>query len=485
MARELRRTVETGRDPIDDAKAKARRMTVAQLVERYLAAIETTRRDHKKVRRSIERDVLPVLGDQPAEDVKRRDIISILDAIARRGAPVHANRVRSMLSAMWSWAISEDLIDVEVSPASNIKNRIEERAGTRWLTADEIKRLCPHLECLPEAKRDALKLILLTGQRPGEVVGIRANEIDLDRGIWIIPIRRSKNKRAHTVPLVGEAYEIVARWITDARPEELERHDGRLLLVRARGVRPLLVNNLNWALQSALAEAGIQRAKPHDLRRTTLTHLGSLGIHPLIIGHVANHVSTTRNTVTTAVYVQHDYFDEKRQALITWDTAMVRILRAEYPLVVTNNVLPLRASAMLKPDPKCAECEPEDLVVVEMMGDEQPAAPGEGCDLASIPPTDAYLIELTMRKFRVDPKLPDARQQLARTLRKALRSERPGRRSDGLGLAVAIALSGASPTDKAPAIADKIRQQYQHIARTSLVQKVRRWKRPKRERASG
>ena len=86
-ARDLRRTVEAGGDPIDDAKAKARRMTVAQLVERYLALIEKTQRDHKRVRRSIERDVLPVLGDRPAEDIKRRDIISILDTIVRRGAP--------------------------------------------------------------------------------------------------------------------------------------------------------------------------------------------------------------------------------------------------------------------------------------------------------------------------------------------------------------------------------------------------------------
>jgi integrase len=171
-ARELRRTVEDGGDSIDDAKAKARRLTVAQLVERYLAVIEKTHRDHKRVRRSIERDVLLVLGDRPAEDIKRRDIISILDAIVRRGAPVHANRVRSMLSAMWSWAISEDLVDVEVNPASNIKKRVEEHPGTRWLNADEIKCLGSHLERLPEAKRDALKLILLTGQRPGEVVGI-------------------------------------------------------------------------------------------------------------------------------------------------------------------------------------------------------------------------------------------------------------------------------------------------------------------------
>ena len=338
----LRQMVETGRDPIDEAAAETTRMSVAQLVDRYLTAIEKTHRDHRRVRRSIERDVLPVIGPRAAEDIRRREIIVILDTIAERGAPVHANRVRNMLSAMWTWAISEDLPGIENNPASNVKSRIDEQPGTRWLSAAEIRAVAPHLDALPAAKRDALWLILLTGQRPGEVVGMRQGEVDLDHDRWIIPAARSKNKRSHTVPLVGEARAIVARLMADARPDELERHDGRLFLVRARGVRPLLVNNLNWSLRSALAAAGVERAKPHDLRRTTLSHLGRLGTDPLIIGHVANHVSTTRNTVTTSVYVQHDYFTEKRDALTKWDAALARIVRGEDPLAVRDNVVTLR-----------------------------------------------------------------------------------------------------------------------------------------------
>ena len=318
-------------------------MTVAQLAERYFNAIAKTHRDHRRVRRSIERDVLPALGPRPAEDVKRRDVIAILDGIAQRGAPVHANRVRSMISAMWSWAISEDVIDVEVNPASNIKSRIEERAGTRWLSAAEIKSLAPHLEALPPAKRDALKLILFTGQRPGEVVGIRAREVDLERGLWVIPADRSKNKREHVVPLVGEARAIISRLVAGARKDDLSRHDDRLLLVRQRGIRPLQVNNLNWSLRSALGAAGVAAAKPHDLRRTALTHLARLGFDPLVIGHVANHVSVTKNTVTTAVYVQHDYLSEKGQALSAWSWNLSFLLGGEDPPSTANNVVPLRA----------------------------------------------------------------------------------------------------------------------------------------------
>ena len=349
-------------------------------MDRYLTAIEKTHRDHRRVRRSIERDVLPVIGARAAEDIRRRDIIAILDTIAERGAPVHANRVRNMLSAMWTWAISEDLPGIENNPASNVKSRIVEQPGTRWLSAAEIRAVAPHLDALPAAKRDALWLILLTGQRPGEVVGMRQGEVDLDHDTWTIPAARSKNKRSHTVPLVGEARAIVARLMADARPDELERHDGRLLLVRARGVRPLLVNNLNWSLRSALAAAGVERAKPHDLRRTTLSHLGRLGTDPLIIGHVANHVSATRNTVTTSVYVRHDYFAEKRDALTKWDAALARIVRGEDPLAVPTTWSQLRNPNevdMYAPELTAASDDLEELI--DVMG---PAAPEDvdfGC----------------------------------------------------------------------------------------------------------
>ena len=182
-------------------------------------------------------------------------------------------------------------------------------------------------------------------------------------------------------------------------------------------------------------------AKPHDLRRTALSHLGRLGISPIIIGHVANHVSTTRNTVTTAVYVQHDYLAEKREALTTWDAAMARILRGDDPLVSAEQRGGAEGLiAMSTPDPKCARCQPEDFVDVVMVRDEHSAAPGQGCDLDRITPPDRYLVDLAMKVFRIDPQSSGARQHLARVLRKKWRSERPGRRDDDMLLDVEIAL---------------------------------------------
>ena len=173
------------------------------------------------------------------------------------------------------------------------------------------------------------------GERPGEVARMRTREIDLEKELWTIPAARSKNKRDHVVPLVGEAHVIVTRLIDAACKAELACHDDCLLLVRARGVRPLQVNNLNWALRAALSVAGIGPAKPHDLRRDVLSHLGRLGINPLVIGHRINTIVTVSDAD-----IQHDYFAEKRHALGVWDAELKSLLRG---IDMQDNVVALRA----------------------------------------------------------------------------------------------------------------------------------------------
>lgn len=140
---------------------------------------------------------------------------------------------------------------------------------------------------------------------------------------------------------------------------------------------------------------------------------------------------------------------------------------------------------MIKPDPKRALCQPEDFVEVVMVRDEHSAAPGQGCDLDSIPPPDRYLVDLAMKAFRIDPQSSGARQQLARVLRKKWRSERPGRRNDDMLLAVEISLSDAKAADTASAIAEKMAPQFRYLDRASLVQKVRRLRRKERKRGGG
>ena len=110
-----------------------------------------------------------------------------------------------------------------------------------------------------------------------------------------------------------------------------------------------------------------------------------------------------------------------------------------------------------------------------MIYDEYSLAPGEGCDLDSIPPAKDYLIDLMLRKYRIAPNLPDALQQLGRKLRKELRSEQPGRPPDDMKIAIAMSLAGVTTADDAADIAVKIASRFSYLSRKSLTQKIQRW----------
>ena len=130
---------------------------------------------------------------------------------------------------------------------------------------------------------------------------------------------------------------------------------------------------------------------------------------------------------------------------------------------------------MHSPDAKCARCCPEDLVVVTMAYNEHTAGPSEGFDLASIPVTDVELLDLAMEAFKINPGVPNAREQLRRTLRKQIR--RNGRPPEDFRLGVAMTLEGATDADTAPTVAERIAPYFPNRKSTSLTQKVQHFRR--------
>jgi integrase len=136
----------------------------------------------------------------------------------------------------------------------------------------------------------------VTGQRVGEVAGIRPAELDLDRRVWAIPAARTKNGYPHSVPLTDLAIEIIGE---PSEGYEVGRY-------------------VSQAIQRAQARFGLEHWTPHDLRRTALTKMAELGVPPIVLGHIANHRTTTKAGITLGVYVQHQYEREKREALELW-----------------------------------------------------------------------------------------------------------------------------------------------------------------------
>jgi integrase len=177
-----------------------------------------------------------------------------------------------------------------------------------------------------ESTRRILRLCLITAQRVGEVSGMTIDELDLSAGLWTLPAERSKNKRGHVIPLSAMAVAIINDQIADT-VELASRRKRRapVWVFPGPGARAATgATGIAQAVQHV--EWGMPRWTPHDLRRTAATGMESAGISPFVVGHVLNHVSATKATVTSRVYARYDYLKEKTDALNLWSEKIASLL---------------------------------------------------------------------------------------------------------------------------------------------------------------
>ena len=314
----LRRRVQDGGDPVLEAKLRRDALTFAKLVDRYMTGHAKKLRSAREYQQLLDKDVIPVIGDRRVDEISRPEIGLILDDITKR-APVVANRVMNVISSVFSWAVSEGL--AKENPVRGLKKRTQEKPKDRVLSDEEIRLLWAGLDTTAPLYKDAVRLILLTGARPGEVVGMAREELDLDKALWRIPEERVKTKVAHTLPLVGEALAIVTR------------------LAKGKRSGPLFQNTKGKVPTSQDLAKAFERSRtvlqepatPHDLRRTAATIMGRLGIDRLTIAYVLNHGSTIRATVTGSTYDKHDYLPQKKRALEALDQQIAATLTGGEP----------------------------------------------------------------------------------------------------------------------------------------------------------
>jgi integrase len=307
-AKELRRRIDLGDDPLMEKQARRDAMTVSELAREYIERHASKKKSGKLFAAYIERDVLPAWGKWKAEDVRRRDVIQLVEKKAD-STPVAGCMLLSVVRAMFNWAIEKDLI--EQNPAARVKPPAETRPRDRWLTEAEICQVWSRLDAArmaPESRR-ALKLILITAQRPGEVLSMEHAEVDRDW--WIISADKSKNGKQHTVPLSSLALETIA-----------ECEPGRWLFPSPSTPGHVSVPGLGNAVAENQAHFGIPRWTPHDLRRTAATHMAKNDVPRFIIERVLNHSDGSIGSI----YDRHSYDREKRAALEKWERELRRII---------------------------------------------------------------------------------------------------------------------------------------------------------------
>jgi integrase len=336
-----RAAIAEGADPASEKTAHKKVETVDQLLDRYLSDYAPAEsRWTAEVRRIFKKDVRPAIGGHKITAVTKADILAILNAVKDRGAGVTSNRTLAAVRKAFNWAVGEGYL--KASPVQGIGQRVKEQSRSRSLSESEIRAFWTGLDKAKMAATTtlALRLALVTGQRIGEVSGAMKSELNLEKAEWLIPARRVKNRRDHSVPLSALAIELFTRAL------ELSGESPFLFPSRPRSrlvkrQQHLASHGIGHAMRGALEALGLTAnpATPHDLRRTVASQLAAMGIGENVVARVLNHASEIGKTITGAVYIRHSFAAEKRHALEVWAAELERIIGD----AVSDNVVKLKA----------------------------------------------------------------------------------------------------------------------------------------------
>jgi integrase len=311
-AASLRRKVDAGIDPLGAREAERAAATVSELCDRYLADHAARKRTGKQDRAYIERLVRPKLGSRKVDAVTFSDLDNLHRQLTtgsrdRKPAPYAANRVAALLSKMFALAIRWGMR--AGNPAKGIERNHEERRY-RYLTGDELRRLTGALTACPnQTAANAVRLLLLTGARRGEVLGATWDQFDLAAGIWRKPSSHTKQKREHRVPLSAPARQLLAdiRAAAERRAEEKNRDPSSHVFPGRVGDGPMVEIKTAWG--GICRAAKLDGVRIHDLRHTYASVLGSAGLSLPVIGPLLGHTQPG----TTARYA-HLFDDPLRAA---------------------------------------------------------------------------------------------------------------------------------------------------------------------------
>jgi len=284
-------------------------------IERYLDRKRSTvkPRTFTEVQRHLQVHSKPLHRLRLAE-INRRTIALRLAEIEQASGPGARNRVRSSLSAFFAFAIREGLIEAnpvtgtgkadEGPSRDRVLSKAELATVLNALSADQLHSIHrgrgrPTLGLGPFS--DIIRLLVLTGQRRAEIGGLNWSEIDLERGLIILPPERSKNNRLHELPMSRQV-----RAILERQPRNGEWVWGRKFTSWGNA-KASLDHRLN----------GMVAWRLHDLRRSAGTMMAEIGVLPHIIEAILNHISGHRAGVA-GIYNRARYEGEMRAALQKW-----------------------------------------------------------------------------------------------------------------------------------------------------------------------
>lgn len=290
-----KRDIGVGIDPLAERVSARDAPTMADLFDDYIERHAVKKRTGDEDKRKIKKELRPKFGKRHVSEITSRDMEDLHHSM--KGRPYQANRTMALLSKMFSLAIKwEWRTD---NPCRGIEKYPEEKRE-RYLSPDEIGRLVDALsEAMNKTSANAVKLLLLTGARRGEVLKATWDQFDLDAGIWIKPSAHTKTKKNHRVPLSAPAMQLLV---------DMEKYKKGEYVFPGK-VRGAAITDIKKFWKEICKTAELEGVRLHDLRHTFASVLASSGLSLLVIGRMLGHTQAA----TTDRY-SHLYDDPLREA---------------------------------------------------------------------------------------------------------------------------------------------------------------------------
>lgn len=272
-------------------------------------------------RRCLSGDRFQAWEHRALADITEDDVGSLLDGVVTDGFEARANKIYTVLRLLFKWARLRKIIDA--SPAEYLSRPGAEESRERVLGDDELVRIWNSAGDTNFGR--IVRLLILTGQRRGEVAGMCWSELDIAQRLWKLPADRTKNGRPHLVPLSSAAMSILGE-----QREELAMLG--------------LTTDLVFTTNGKNTYSGWSRSKDrldhrckvdgwclHDARRTLVTGMNELQFEPHVVEAVVNHVSGKAKAGVAGVYNRALYLPERTRALQRWSRHVLRLVARARP----------------------------------------------------------------------------------------------------------------------------------------------------------
>lgn len=273
------------------------------------------------VKRSLELHVKPVLGSKPLPNLTRIDIVAVFDRMPRAQI-ANIRNVFAVLRRLLRWAVSRG--DIDRSPMEGMETPPPVKPRDRWLSDEELGRIWMAAPNTHSCFGPIIRLLIVTGQRREEVSSLRWEELNRKDLLWTLPGERAKNGEPNRIPL----NELAVAILDEVAGSTIWPRSGRMFTT-SRGGRFTGYSKGKIKLDLLMSQDGREPLpdwRLHDLRRTLATGFQRLGVRFEVTEAVLNHVGGSRAGVA-GIYQRHDWKDEKREAMKSWNDHLATIIR--------------------------------------------------------------------------------------------------------------------------------------------------------------